>query len=96
MCGIRVLQLILTSAFVGRGFLLSVKIGHLNDSEKKCIYFKKKCKNILRSKYKVRPLIYQKHTTMTKTTSYKHYLELKAKGMAVELVTKQDLNPYKK
>jgi len=29
---------------------------------------------------------------MVRTTSLKHYKELKAKGINVELVTKQDLN----
>jgi len=29
---------------------------------------------------------------MIRTTSLKHYKELKAKGINVELVTKQDLN----
>ena len=29
---------------------------------------------------------------MIKTTSYKHYKELKAKGVNVQLVTKSDLN----
>lgn len=30
-----------------------------------------------------------------KTTSLKRYKELRAKGINVQLVTKQDLNPYK-
>ena len=34
----------------------------------------------------------QKRNKM-KTTSLKHYKELKAKGINVQLVTKQDLNP---
>lgn len=29
---------------------------------------------------------------MVRTTSLKHYKELKAKGISVELVSKQDLN----
>jgi hypothetical protein len=29
---------------------------------------------------------------MVRTTSYKHYKKLKAKGIACELVTKQELN----
>lgn len=29
---------------------------------------------------------------MVRTTSLKHYKELKAKGICVQLVTKQDLN----
>ena len=32
---------------------------------------------------------------MIRTTSLKHYKELKAKGINVQLVTKQDLNPCK-
>jgi len=33
-----------------------------------------------------------KQGTMIRTTSIKHYKELKAKGVSVELVTKQTLN----
>ncbi len=33
---------------------------------------------------------------MIKTTSLKRYKELKAKGLTVQLVTKQDLNPIVK
>ena len=34
----------------------------------------------------------QKIYIMVRTTSLKHYKELKAKGICVQLVTKQDLN----
>jgi hypothetical protein len=33
-----------------------------------------------------------KKETMVRTTSLKHYKELKAKGVNVQLVTKEDLN----
>lgn len=33
-----------------------------------------------------------KTNIMIRTTSFKHYKELKSKGIKVELVTKQDLN----
>lgn len=35
---------------------------------------------------------FKKHTIMIKTTSLKHYKELKLKGISCQLVTKADLN----
>lgn len=67
----------------------------LEKSIKKILQIEKKEYNVFVSQTDYNK-IFTNNNYMIKTTSYKLYKKYKAEWLMVELVSKQDLNPYKK